>query len=81
MGGAFETYGNVTLSAEYNIFVDPDAVDITLNGGVPVTFVPLVLLSHDSPQSPTHAHHVLSSNITKYFILYHLLGCDDASPL
>jgi len=41
MGGAFETYGNVTLSAEYNIFVDPDSVALTLSASVPVIFVPL----------------------------------------
>jgi purine nucleosidase len=41
MGGAFENYGNVTLSAEFNIWVDPDAVDIALAIGVPITFVPL----------------------------------------
>lgn len=41
MGGAFEHYGNVTLSAEYNIYVDPEAVHEVLQLGVTVTFVPL----------------------------------------
>jgi len=41
MGGSFETYGNITLSAEYNIYVDPEALHEVLQAGVPVTFVPL----------------------------------------
>lgn len=33
MGGAFETYGNVTLAAEYNCWVDPEAVRVCLGIG------------------------------------------------
>ncbi len=41
MGGSFEGYGNVTLSAEYNAWVDPDALDIVVKAGLPLVFVPL----------------------------------------
>ena len=41
MGGAFETYGNVTTTAEFNIFVDPHAAQLVLDFGVPVTIAPL----------------------------------------
>lgn len=42
MGGAFEHYGNITLSAEYNIYVDPESVQTVLELGIPnITFVPL----------------------------------------
>lgn len=47
MGGALEVLGNVSFSgidnqvAEWNIFIDPLALQRVLESGVPVTFVPL----------------------------------------
>ncbi len=41
MGGVFETYGNVTTTAEFNIFVDPHAAQLALDFGVPITMAPL----------------------------------------
>lgn len=52
MGGAAREGGNITPTAEFNIFCDPHAADIVLRCGRPVTIISLdvtstVLASHD----------------------------------
>lgn len=41
MGGGYFEQGNVTPSAEFNIYVDPHAADVVLKSGVPITLLPL----------------------------------------
>jgi len=41
MGGGFFEGGNVTPTAEFNIYVDPQAADIVLTSGVPIVMLPL----------------------------------------
>lgn len=41
MGGALQTFGNVTPVAEYNIYVDPEAAKMVLHAGFDLTIVGL----------------------------------------
>jgi purine nucleosidase len=41
MGGGYFEGGNITPVAEFNIYVDPEAADVVLRSGVPITMAPL----------------------------------------
>jgi purine nucleosidase len=41
MGGGFFEGGNVTPTAEFNIYVDPQAADVVFRSGIPIVMMPL----------------------------------------
>ena len=41
MGGAYFEVGNITPTAEFNIYVDPEAADIVFKSGRPIVVMPL----------------------------------------
>jgi purine nucleosidase len=41
MGGGFFEGGNVTVAAEFNIYVDPHAADLVFQSDIPITLIPL----------------------------------------
>ena len=45
MGGAVDHPGNITPTAEYNIYIDPEAAKMVFHSGVPITLVGLDVTS------------------------------------
>lgn len=46
MGGAVDHPGNVTPTAEYNMYIDPEAAKIVFHSGIPITLVGLDVTSN-----------------------------------
>ena len=59
MGGAYFEVGNITPAAEFNIYVDPEAADVVLRSGVPVTMLPLDV-THQIQSTPERLAAILA---------------------
>lgn len=92
MGGVVRDYGNITPTAEYNMFVDPEAAKIVFHSGLPITLVGLdvtrkVLLTERHIQKlkdPKVQHFVRTSTahyIDRYYRLHGIKACALHDPL
>lgn len=59
MGGGFSEGGNITPTAEFNVFVDPHAADIVLRSGAKLTMLPLDI-THQLLATRAHLHRIKS---------------------
>ena len=55
MGGAYFEVGNITPTAEFNIYVDPEAADIVFKSGAPLCVLPLDV-THKALVTPARNH-------------------------
>jgi pyrimidine-specific ribonucleoside hydrolase len=71
MGGAI-TEGNKTPSAEFNIYVDPEAARIVFNAGVPLTMIGLDV-THKALITPAHSRQLRETGGTVATVVADLL--------
>jgi purine nucleosidase len=57
MGGAYFKRGNVTPTAEFNIYVDPHAATVVFESGLPITVLPLDV-THKVLTTPARVEHL-----------------------
>ena len=72
MGGGYFEQGNVTPSAEFNIFVDPHAARIVFDAGIPITLITL---------DCSHGALTTRARLEKFYALTNIAGRATAEML
>jgi len=80
MGGAYFEVGNITPAAEFNIYVDPDAADIVLRSGVPITMLPLDV-THQVQSTPDRLKAILGLGNKTGKAVYEMLTFSESFDL
>lgn len=80
MGGAYFEVGNITPAAEFNIYVDPDAADIVLRSGVPITMLPLDV-THQIQSTPDRLKAILGLGNKAGKAVYEMLSFSEGFDL
>lgn len=76
MGGAQREGGNITPTAEFNFFVDPDAAKIVLECGRPITLLPLDV-THRAIATPKRLAPISAHNTPVTAMVTRMLGAED----
>jgi purine nucleosidase len=80
MGGAFQVDGNTTPVAEFNVYVDPHALQIVLDAGMPLTIIPWDI-TREVRLTQAHVDRLLGrggpiagfiADATRFYIAFHL---------
>ena len=84
MGGGHD-HGNITASAEFNIWLDPDAARVVVNCGAPIRMVPLdathrALVSTDGA-ARLRALGTPAGEAAARFVLHRIEGYDATQPM
>jgi purine nucleosidase len=80
MGGAYFEVGNITPAAEFNIFVDPEAADVVLRCGAPITMLPLDV-THQIQSTPERLNAILNLGNTTGEAVYAMLTFSESFDL
>ncbi|GBR53642.1 inosine-uridine preferring nucleoside hydrolase [Neokomagataea thailandica NBRC 106555] len=76
MGGAQREGGNITPTAEFNFFVDPDAADIVMKCGRPITLLPLDV-THRAIATPKRLAPIAALHTPVGEMVTRMLGAED----
>lgn len=80
MGGAYFEVGNITPAAEFNIYVDPEAADVVMRCGAPITMLPLDV-THQMQSTPARLQAIQDLGNRAGRAVYEMLTFSEAFDL